>query len=561
MTGFAFATLKGTGGGGRVGGGDGGGGGGGTAAQVGQQATLDADALEGDETTNAADKDGAVTLDTTGSKTLGVKQGRAVGAADGGGAISATAVTPGLDSEGNDHAGRPTCSVAVGHPQPFKCWKPTRAKMLAQYTPTEKLVLHAQMFSDETMRLGNSPTSVNLDLSGMSLPECIDAFGVIKRNIATAFGDAKRVYALKVVINCALILADTHAIQSYPSRFVLIADILNMFGDLVYMRTYKKCAYYPPGSSVAKDIPVDFTPDMVPHSAKETAKNWFFKTASIRLVIPRFYVGVALLRCNMFLDGNAFEMALVRLSGMLRGIGDPLVAIYMRCYLCRVAVQVAPAFKGADWLMIACHQTAEACFYDTLRTYRQVRCGTVQEQIAKNCCTVNNYLHLWVPALEWILQCVSYEEHDSIITTSIEMSDFPQLANAILTVFPPAHLSSRAAESKALRTLGLGAETDPRKLIKWATEYLAEFESLPSWMMMAAAYPWQLCRNINEYGAILDERRQKLRAEDLGASPALLIEWQVLIAELDAELSGRLHRLGEGGATAPQTVALHGGLQ
>lgn len=49
------------------------------------------------------------------------------------------------------------------------------------------------------------------------------------------------------------------------------------------------------------------------------------------------YVEAALLNCYKFLTDQEFTQALIRLTKMTRGIGDPLVAAYARAYLCRVS--------------------------------------------------------------------------------------------------------------------------------------------------------------------------------------------------------------------------------
>lgn len=95
-----------------------------------------------------------------------------------------------------------------------------------------------------------------------------------------------------------------------------------------------------PGSKVAKELPENFTAEMVPETVKETCLNWFYKIASIRELLPRLYVEIALLKSYSFLTQNEFNQALLRLTRIIRGIGDPLVAAYARCYLCRVGLTV-----------------------------------------------------------------------------------------------------------------------------------------------------------------------------------------------------------------------------
>lgn len=100
-----------------------------------------------------------------------------------------------------------------------------------------------------------------------------------------------------------------------------------------------------PGSNVGKPLPENFTPEMVSGDVKETCLNWFYKIASIRELLPRLYLEIALIKSMSFLSQNEFNQTLLRLCHMIRGIGDPLIAAYVRCYLCRVGPTVTKDTK------------------------------------------------------------------------------------------------------------------------------------------------------------------------------------------------------------------------
>lgn len=140
---------------------------------------------------------------------------------------------------------------------------------------------------------------------------------------------------------CSKLLSDTSVIQFYPSKFVLITDILDTFGEiqtcchlaqvvlmnntthsvnnyikggLVYDRIWTMCSDPRPLPGKSETCPSwrkqrwflcrwlllicfvlssfyleSFTVDDVSDTAKETCLNWFFKIASIRELLPRLY--------------------------------------------------------------------------------------------------------------------------------------------------------------------------------------------------------------------------------------------------------------------------------
>lgn len=67
----------------------------------------------------------------------------------------------------------------------------------------------------------------------------------LNQELIQAWHGDQRVRALKIAIQCSKFLADTSVIQFYPSKFVIITDILDVFGKLVYERLHSKSVYKP----------------------------------------------------------------------------------------------------------------------------------------------------------------------------------------------------------------------------------------------------------------------------------------------------------------------------
>lgn len=229
----------------------------------------------------------------------------------------------------------------------FENWSWYRLKILRKFNTDEKLSIRSSfVFQNPTMNETSIQPKINRynrveqtdesedpiinEMLGLSQSEYIKHIDDMSNALKNAWNSDQRVKSLKIAIQCAKQLSSVNVLQFYPSKFVLIADILDHFGQLVYERIKQK--------------------EKNENDADETCRNWFYKISSIRELLPRFYIECSVLKIYDFLlksdnHPNNFEPIILRLTRMIRGIGDPLVAIYCRVYLCRITIQIAPECK------------------------------------------------------------------------------------------------------------------------------------------------------------------------------------------------------------------------
>ncbi|XP_055549188.1 VPS35 endosomal protein sorting factor-like [Wyeomyia smithii] len=334
-------------------------------------------------------------------------------------------------------------------------WASRRVGILNKYTTNEKLsIVTSFLNGGETIKsqttmsekvkhrleqLDEFEDGTVRQMLDLSQQEYVLKIEQLNHELVQAWNTDQRVKALKIAIQCSKLLADTSVIQFYPSKFVLITDILDIFGKLVYDRLLVKGESSADGSKKTSTLPDDFTPDMVPESAKETCQNWFYKIASIRELLPRLYVEMAILKSYRFITAKEFNSTLLRLTHMIRGVGDPLVAIYARCYLCRVGMAVTTD-----------REYIKENLNDILLIYHTIFNGGIRADIAKHRITLNGYISLFLPALDWIIQGATIlstdSELDDILRKCYDRKNSALLMQSILQSFRPDYIALRAVQ-------------------------------------------------------------------------------------------------------------------
>ncbi|XP_061404857.1 LOW QUALITY PROTEIN: VPS35 endosomal protein-sorting factor-like [Lethenteron reissneri] len=336
----------------------------------------------------------------------------------------------------------------------FQNWAQKRPEILARYTTVEKLSLRLSMGADKDSGRHGAGAAVpekvrsrleelddleegsQREMLNLSTQEYVGRVEEQGQALREAWATDQKVKALKIVIQCSKLLSDTSVISFYPSKFVLITDILDTFGRLVHDRIWAMCNEgRPPGAPALS--PDSISPELVPDSARETCLNWFYKVASIRELVPRLYVEAAILRCSRFVKTSGFEEVLPRLAAMLRGVGDPLVAMFARAYICRVGVEGAPHRRE----LLTCN------FFDFLLTFKQLQSNSVQNLLATQGLDMPMYLTLYSPAVDWVLQCLAYRAPETVLVEMMErcrkVGNSGLLLNSIMSAFRAEFIAAR----------------------------------------------------------------------------------------------------------------------
>ncbi|KAH7544413.1 hypothetical protein JRO89_XS15G0163600 [Xanthoceras sorbifolium] len=241
---------------------------------------------------------------------------------------------------------------------PVKEWTSFK-RFIMQKFPVSKMVSVSSM-SDVIIRTGKAhvKSSTSMHLEELDDPEKFAEEGVkvvtgqeyvsrlheLKDEIKRAWCAEDRVTALKLSIKVAKLLMDTSVLQFYPTLFVLATEVLDMLGDMVWERIKLRAELAEDGTKLCF-LPENFIASNICVDAKETCNNWFCKVGSIRELLPRIYLELALLPCWRFLLDRPAD-SLQRLVQMTRGLADPLASTYCRLFMAHCARKLPSCDTG-----------------------------------------------------------------------------------------------------------------------------------------------------------------------------------------------------------------------
>lgn len=339
----------------------------------------------------------------------------------------------------------------------------------------------------------------------LSQTEYIKHLEAFNAQLSQSWNKNDRVTSLRIVIKCAKMLGRNPVPQCYPSIFVLVSRVLDTFGQLVSERIKNRSTIRDEKGKLISKLPKIFTSMDVPEEAKEVCRNWFYKISSIRELIARLCVEISILSCNSYIvdDKNIIVSHVRRLSSSIRGIGDPLTAAYARCYLARKAIELIPEHS----------EVFEELLIDTLNSRIQMQTESFQNYLNKIEMEFNDYLDLFQPAVEWIMESIGAYATASQFNNILQLyinSEWNQsfMIDSLIKAFDPQIISEYASlilnlifeskgntqQHKALQSLGEKFAQYPPKisdqlqLLNTIWVKVAEVESLKDYMNLAEVY-------------------------------------------------------------------------
>ncbi|KAL3322452.1 hypothetical protein AABB24_039852 [Solanum stoloniferum] len=285
-------------------------------------------------------------------------------------------------------------------------------KVLMQKFPVSKMISISSL-SSSIMKTGKGPEkpSANVHLEELDDPQRFAEEGVkyitlqeyvsrlteLKDEISRAWHASDRVTSFNLSIKVAKLLSDTSVLQLYPTLFVLATEILDMLGDMVWERIMQKAEYTEDGTLV--HLPGNFQATEICAEAKETCYNWFCKVGSIRELLPRIYLELAICHCRRFLSEQPANN-LPRLVMMARGIADPLASFYCRLYLAHCAQKLPQ--RDIGHLIISMNDMKTLLMNGAHIASAEKPSGALSG-------TRSSKLGLMEPAIEYVMKCLFKE--------------------------------------------------------------------------------------------------------------------------------------------------------
>ncbi|KAF1333259.1 hypothetical protein FI667_g2958, partial [Globisporangium splendens] len=243
----------------------------------------------------------------------------------------------------------------------------------------------------------------------MSQSEYVEKIHIMENELVAAWNQNQKVAALRIAIKSVKLLGDTTSSpQLYPCVFVLVSDLLDTFGNLVFERIKARGSEDENGQPLPTPLSENFVSSDVNIHAKETCRNWFYKTACIRELLPRI------------------------------GVGEPMVALYTRVYL---------ALSGSELLQPSDKTAVLSSLFDYFFSYNQFQATKLEKWLETNNLTQEEYLGLHSPAVEWLMKCAASDCHHEAFGTILahyrEYSDNSMVLKHICEAFGAQFYASR----------------------------------------------------------------------------------------------------------------------
>ncbi|KUF96673.1 hypothetical protein AM588_10009288 [Phytophthora nicotianae] len=194
----------------------------------------------------------------------------------------------------------------------------------------------------------------------------------MQKRLIASWEQNHKVEALRIAIKCVKLLADTDtAPQLYPCVFVLVSEVLDAFGKLVFDRIHTRASEDENGQPHSGPLGEHFMSSDINIQATETCRNWFYKTACIRELLPRI------------------------------GVGEPMVALYARLYLALTSSELLGTTSPTEQTIVV-----NSSLFDYFYVFNWFRQNKLERWLFSHKMEYEDYLALHSPAVEWLVKYV-----------------------------------------------------------------------------------------------------------------------------------------------------------